>query len=138
MPNMAQAVARHNKGILSKQPTAVPPPCKCKTPCPVGGQCRLSDVVYKATVKENQSQNIETYTGLTYRTFKERFKEHNRDMENSDSRTSSKLAGHIWSLKDRGVNDFEVTWEILARAPHFNPITRKCMLCLKEKTLHHV
>ena len=62
----------------------------------------MSDVVYKATVKENQSQNIETYTGLTYRTFKERFKEHNRDMENSDSRTSSKLAGHIWSLKDRG------------------------------------
>ena len=47
-------------------------------------------------------------------------------MENSDSRTSSKLAGHIWSLKDRGVHDFEVTWEIFS-------VTIKCMLCLKEK-----
>ena len=133
MPNMAQVVSRHNKGILSKKSLADPLPCKCKTPCPVGGQCRLSDVVYKATVRDVQSQKIETYTGLTYRTFKERLKEHNSDMKHPNNRTSSRLAGYVWDLKYRGVHDFEVTWDILARAPHFNPVTRKCLLCLKEK-----
>ena len=74
-----------------------------------------------------------TYTGLTYRTFKERFKERNSDMKNSNIRTSSKLAGYVWDLKDRGVQDFEVTWNILAIASHLNPVTKKCMLRLKEK-----
>ena len=56
-------------------------------------------------------------------------------MKNSNSRTSSKLAGYVWDLKDRGVQDFGVPWDILARPSHFNPVTRKCMLCLKEKLL---
>ena len=35
-------------------------------------------------------------------------------------------------LKDQGI-DFTVKWRILDRAPTFNPITRKCRVCLKEK-----
>ena len=91
-----------------------------------------ANFVYEATVKEKVSNKTETYTGLTYRTFKERYKEHMYDMGHAEKRTSSKLAGHIWDLKDRGV-DFDITWRMLARATHFNPITRKCNLCLKEK-----
>ena len=131
MPNMEQAVTRHNKGILSKNVSPEPPPCKCN-PCPVGGQCGLKDVVYQATVTEKPSNKVETYTGLTYRPFKVRHKEHEHDMSHPTQRSSSKLAGHIWDLKDRGL-DFEVSWKILAKAPHFNPITKKCLLCLKEK-----
>ena len=52
MPNMASAVARHNKGLLQQNLENTPPPCKCKTPCPVGGQCTLKDVVYQARVEE--------------------------------------------------------------------------------------
>ena len=132
MPNMASAVSRHNKGLLQQNLENTPPPCKCKTPCPVGGQCTLKDVVYQARVEEKNSQNWETYTGLTYRPFKVRLKEHNDDMADPSRRSKSKLAGHIWSLKDKGV-EFNVRWSILARAPPFNPVTRKCMLCLKEK-----
>ena len=53
-------------------------------------------------------------------------------MADPSTRSKSKLAGHIWILKDKRV-EFNVRWSILARAPTFNPVTRKCMLCLKEK-----
>ena len=132
MPNMAKAVAKHNRGVLSNKQHKAPPPCKCGNNCPVGGQCTKTDVVYEAKVREKTTQNVESYTGLTFRPFKTRYKEHLYDMAHSDNRTSSKLAGHIWGLKDKG-EDFDITWRILARAPSFNPVTRKCMLCLKEK-----
>ena len=132
MPNMAQAIARHNKGLLSNQQQEAPPPCKCKTPCPVGGQCKLKNVVYQAVVEERVSKKVETYTGLTYRSFKERHKEHMDDLANSAARSSSRLAGHVWGLKDKGL-DFDISWRILAKAQPFNPVTRKCNLCLKEK-----
>ena len=130
MPNMAHAISRHNKGLLSNQQQVAPPPCKCKTPCPVGGQCKQKDVVYQARVEEKISKKVETYTGLTYRTFKQRHKEHMDDMKNPNSRSSSKSAGHIWDLKDKGV-EFDISWRILAKAPPFNPVTKKCQLCLK-------
>jgi hypothetical protein len=53
-------------------------------------------------------------------------------MNNPGDRSKSKLSAHIWDLKDKGVN-YEVKWKLLERAPVFNPITKKCRLCLKEK-----
>ena len=45
------------------------------------------------------------------------------------------LSSHIWELKDRGLTeglDFRVKWEILDRATIYNPVSKKCLLCLKE------
>ena len=89
-------------------------------------------MVYEATVVETVSGKFETYTGLTYRTFKERFNEHNNDMRKPDNRLKSRLVSHVWELKDNGT-DYTVNWKLLERAPAFNPITKKCRLCLKEK-----
>ena len=119
---MAQAIARHNKGLLSNQQQEAPPPCKCK------------NVVYQAVVEESVSKKVETYTGLTYRSFKERHKEHMDDLADPAARSSSRLAGHVWGLKDKGL-DFDISWRILAKAQPFNPVTRKCNLCLKEKPI---
>ena len=98
---------------------------------PVGGQCKLKNVVYQAVVEESVSKKVETYTGLTYRSFKERHKEHMDDLADPAARSSSRLAGHVWGLKDKGL-DFDISWRILAKAQPFNPVTRKCNLCLKE------
>ena len=84
------------------------------------------------SVTETKSGKVETYAGLTCRTFKTRFNEHNNNMNNPGDRSKSKLSAHIWDLKDKGVN-YEVKWKLLDRAPVFNPITKKCRLCLKEK-----
>ena len=42
------------------------------------------------------------------------------------------LSTHIWELKDQGL-DYNISWKILDRGKTYNPVTKKCLLCLKEK-----
>ena len=130
---MAHAVSRHNsKVLIDEQPLQVQPPrCKCLD-CPVQGKCQTNCIVYGATIKETASGQTETYTGMTCRKFKERWREHEGNQRNESQRRSTKLSVHAWNLKDKNL-DYEIDWKIIDRAPAFNPITRKCRLCLKEK-----
>ena len=108
--------------------------CNCRKaigPCPLDGNCLVDSVVYRAEVKDDNS-NTTTYTGLTSNTFKKRFYGHRQSFKNQNLRHSTTLSSHIWDLKDRNQN-FEVKWSTIERAPNFNPITKKCRLCLKEK-----
>ena len=136
MPNMAAAVSRHNAKVLSESTqTLQPSGCSCDggaASCPIQGECEKTGVVYQASVVENQSGKTETYTGLTGRKFKQRWKEHNTDFDKPENRSNTKLSSHIWELKDKGVG-FKINWSILDRAPPYNPISKKCLLCLKEK-----
>ena len=99
MPNMATSIARHNSKVLGADQQRVQPPgCNCKggaASCPVQGVCKQEGVVYEACVKERVSGKTETYTGLTGRTFKQRWTEHKRDFEKTDSRTKIKLRSHM-------------------------------------------
>ena len=52
--------------------------------------------------------------------------------EKPENRTSTMLSSHVWDLKDRGL-DFTISWKILDRGPSYNPVSKKCILCLKEK-----
>ena len=137
MPNMAQAVSRHNVKILQDnqlQPAQLPG-CNCQGGpgnCPVQGRCKTDCVVYRATVTETMSGKLETYTGVTGNTFKKRWYGHKSDMRNPANRQSSKLSDHIWNLKDEN-KTFEIDWRLIDRSTSFNPITRKCRICLKEK-----
>ena len=91
----------------------------------------MNSVIYKTEVKEDNN-NTETYTGLTSRTFKKRYYEHRNSVNHRDSDHSTTLSSHIWNLKDKNEN-FEIGWSIIDRASAFNPVTRKCRLCIKEK-----
>ena len=88
--------------------------------------------MYRAKVTETASGQTETYTGVTGNTFKERWYGHKSDFRRSDNRTKSRLAGHVWTLKDER-KTHKIEWELLERGPAYNPITRKCRICLKEK-----
>ena len=139
MPNMAQAISSHNRKILrpANEGTRLPK-CKCDREgivCPVNGECTQKWVVYSAKVTEPSTGQIQTYTGLTCRPFKTRWKEHLRDFEKPENRTKTKLSGHIWDLKDRGLG-YLLDWSLIDRAPPFNTTTKTCQLCLKEK--HHI
>ena len=96
------------------------------------GKCLTANVIYRAAVTTEDDGNTEFYTGLTCRQWKKRLYEHTCDKNISSHRTATSLSGHIWSLKDRD-RDFSTSWSILDRASPFNPVTRKCRLCLKEK-----
>ena len=140
MPNMAAAVSRHNVKVIKddqqqQQPPAPEPGCNCingTDTCPAGGKCLTASVVYRATVTETVTGKAETYTGMTGNTFKDRWYGHSADMRKPENRIKTRFAAHVWDLNDNQ-KDFDVKWDFIDRATTFNPITRKCRLCLKEK-----
>ena len=96
------------------------------------GKCKSTkSVVYRARVVD-ENNNIETYTGLTKNTFKDRFYGHRNSFKNRDQEHETTLSTHIWKLRDAG-KTFDTFWSIIEKAPEFNPTTRKCTLCLQEK-----
>ena len=136
MPNMSQNLARHNSKVSKPQAQQPDPGCNCRggvAVCPLAGSCQTKSVVYQATVVREDNQKTETYTGLTSRRFKDRFYEHTGDMNNRHYEGTS-LSNYVWKLKDDGI-PFKISWKILSKAASFNPSTKKCNLCLKEKYL---
>ena len=135
MPNLQKIISNHNRKIQKPKPTQEQiPTCNCRQssdPCPMEGNCLVDKLVYRATVTD-ENNKVETYTGLTSRTFKKRYYGHSHSFRERDSEHSTTLSTHIWKLKDKNQN-FDVKWEVVARASDFNPTTRKCQLCLKEK-----
>ena len=135
MPNMKQKISNHNfkvqKGETDRQTEYG---CNCSGvmgPCPLGGNCLVNSVVYRAEVTHDDNTST-TYTGLTCNTFKQRFYGHRHSFNNRSSEHSSTLSSHIWRLKDENEN-FDLNWNIIGRASEFNPVTKKCRLCIKEK-----
>ena len=108
--------------------------CNCNGrmgPCPLDGDCmKEKSCIYSCRVTRLDTGESETYTGLAGETFKKRFYGHNGNINNRDQ-TGTKLSKHIWDLKDNNI-PYETKWSILAKAKTFNPVTKKCRLCLKE------
>ena len=73
----------------------------------------MENVVYRATVTEDD-RTVNTYTGLTGNTFKDRFYSHRSSFENRDHPNHTTLSSHIWNLKDKNKN-YETSWSIVDR-----------------------
>ena len=117
MPNMKHALGKHNSNIANQNSTPVPTPaCNCKggpTACPLGGACKTEEVVYKATVTRTDTNQSETYTGLTGGTFKARYNKHMYDFRTPSEENSTTLSKHIWSLKRENA-PYDLSWEIIS------------------------
>ena len=136
MPNMKAILSRHNAQVLKQTDNPEPEPgCNCRggpATCPLDGQCQTKELVYQATVTRTDTGQVETYTGLTGGTFKIRFNKHMSDFRKSE--TATMLSKHVWKLR-RENSPYEITWKKLAKGRVFNPVTKNCQLCLKEKYL---
>ena len=134
MPNLKQKVSQHNKKIIRPNTNQSTDGCNCTSvigECPLEGNCLTSGVIYRAEVV-SENFGTETYTGLTKNTFKQRFYKHRDSFKTKSSETSTTLSTYIWQLKDRG-EAFSVNWSIVDKGAPFNPATRICGLCNKEK-----
>ena len=69
---------------------------------------------------------------MTERPFKDPLYEHRTNANCESGRTKTALSSHIWALKDRNIRH-EVTWKLKYRGPEYNPLTKKCRICLIEK-----
>ena len=153
--NVKSFISSHNKSILRNKPEMTKRPCNCrKDPCPVGGDCGISGVTYRADVQSEEPKNVTKemfYTGQTSRCFKQRYVEHknsfstpqkvlNRNEKEvqieeqiEEKKCRSELANYVWELKENK-KKFSIKWQILKKAfPHRNG-QRYCDLCANEKT----
>ena len=132
--NMKAHIASHNMKILNKKDDGQPATCNCREngpPCPLGGECQVTSIVYKASVTTKESTPItKTYHGMTGGEFKSRFNGHKHDMKNRD-KYGTTLSRHIWRLRDMRIK-FEIKWEIKEKASKYNPGGKDCKLCSAE------
>ena len=57
---------------------------------------------------------------------------YHREFENPDYKHETVLSTHIWECKARG-SAYKVSWRILDRGQPFNPVTKICKLCVRER-----
>ena len=145
MPNIRREISKHNNKILYGENRAATQnevydcncmPLKRRETCKVmpGTGCQVSNVVYKATVTRADTSQVETYTGSTAQTMKKRFDGHMSDIRHPEL-SGTCLSKNIHTLKGQGIG-YTLQWEILKKAPPWNPITNFCRLCTLEK--HHI
>ena len=138
LPNLQQIINSHNRQILNKHRQNDTKPtekrfcnCRYRSECPVGGKCLEQNVIYKATVLEEDNNKQKFYIGLTSNSFKTRFNQHQSSFRLDKKRNSTTLSNYIWTLKDRD-RKFRINWEIL-RKTNMLPLGQTCTLCIEEK-----
>ena len=86
--------------------------------------------MYRATVQRHDRNTVDCYTGLTGDRFKDRYSKHMSDIRLGRS-TKSKLSSHVCRLKENNI-PYDISWEIVTKAPQYNPSSRVCRLCILE------
>ena len=130
--NMSGKISQHNQKLLSAGNVEQVDPCVCtQFDCPLDGRCEIMNVVYQASVTTPDDGHTEHYVGVTHY-FKERFIGHRSDMRHSENRHGSTLSKYVWELKDAG-RQFDMQWRIIDRGAPYNNVTKRCILCDKEK-----
>ena len=133
-PNIGSAISAHNSKLLQPPKETGKKTCNCDTQedCPVQGKCLETEVIYRATLTE-ENGNKHTYTGLTANKFKDRWTGHNYTFNNEEANQTT-LSSLTHELRKNNTN-FDIKWEIIDRAKPFNPVTGICALCTREKYL---
>ena len=130
-PNMKTQISRHNNRILNPGRAEEDEPCTCQRfECPMNGNCGRRNVVYQATVTSDDG-NIKHYVGVAV-LFKSRYYGHRTSINNPDYKSATTLSKYIWKLKEEKIN-FSLKWRYIDRGSPYNPITKRCNLCNKEK-----
>ena len=132
---MSAIISTHNKSILAKSTDQSEPlPCNCRNTCPMDRtrDCRLSNVVYQATVTLEDESSRKEYIGISGTEFKLRYANHKQSFDNERKRDATSLSQHIWSLKENNV-PFSLKWKVLSKCKPYVCGSRVCNICTTEK-----
>ena len=136
MPNVQSIISSHNKSVLKEDNSNTNSENKCncraKDSCPLQGECLTKAVVYQATVKNEITNESQTYVGLTENTFKTRYRNHTCSFRNKSKKNTTELSKHIWKLKDSNI-PYTINWKIIKKSQPYCNKTKRCNLCLSEK-----
>ena len=135
MDNMERIIDAHNKKILQKT-TPAADNCNCKNPenCPLSGNCRTKNIVYKADVTSKRESNV--YIGLCETEFKTRYNNHKSSFSLESKKNSTELSKYVWNLKEKDI-DHKINWSILKHTKSYSNASKRCQLCLWEIFLYN-
>ena len=89
-------------------------------------------MVYKC-VASSKNVPYKQYIGITEGEGKKCFANHKQSFKNKKYSKNIMLSKYIWELKDKNIDDSILNWSILKTAPAYNNISKKRILCLREK-----
>ena len=72
------------------------------------------------------------YIGIIEGSFKNRYTQHKASFLHEKNASNTRLSAYVWELKNKGIEP-KIEWDIITRAPAYDPAVKKCFLCLKEK-----
>ena len=107
--------------------------CNNKAKCPLSGQCQAACFVYKATVTA-PTRPAKVYYGVTEGSFKMRWYNYTKSFRNESYSTDTELSKYVWDLKRVGL-EATIRWEIAQRSTPYQCGSRRCDLCITEKTI---
>ena len=124
---MGSIIKNHNKKILNNSNTKTQNGCNCRKRDQflLDNNCLIISVIYKTKVTTDKDNTGKNYIGLKEGTFKQRYTRHKLSFRNRKYAYRTKLAKHIWKLKDNKGN-YKINWSISSSASAYN-------LCLTEK-----
>ena len=137
---MNKILRKHNHKILQDHHELMYPQanvdlhCTCqrsrKADCPLPDRCSVTNLVYRATITRLDDNTSQTQTGCTVN-FKQRYGQYLYSFSHKDANHTC-LCNEVWKLKSANI-PYQITWEIVARAPPYNPAISYCDLCTEEK-----
>ena len=95
--------------------------------------CLEKAIVYQADVITGEKKPVKIYYGQTEKTFKKRYTSHKHTFNHRDAQMTT-LSTYVWKCRDKGVEP-EIKWSVKARGHPFSSGSKKCDLCLTEKTV---
>ena len=128
---MKSTVNSHNKKVTI-QNTVITPPynCRSKEECPLEGQCRVENTIYRCVASTSVNKN-KAYLG-TAEEFKQRFYNHKKSFKNKWYSNERALSKYIWDIKEKYNEIPSLKWSIHKRVPSYSNLSKRCLLCLHE------
>ena len=100
MNNISQIIKQHKKHVCTKKETKAPV-CNCrnKNECPLNGNCKVDNVIYKCTVSATKTFKQRAYLGIAENDWKQRYYNHKKSFKNIAYRHDTSLSSYLWDLK---------------------------------------
>ena len=78
-------------------------------------------------------EDSDYYYGMTAQKFNERLRSHRKSFNNANYRGESKLSEYIWDLKEKGITNYVIKWNLIKKTRCYQPGMWYCPLCNLEK-----
>ena len=133
MPNIGTIISGHNKELLYPRKKDYDCNYRKKLECPMEGKCLTPSLIYQAIITNDTDDERKIYIGACETTFKERYRNHIKDIKHRKYIKSTELSKYVWSLKDEGKTPI-IHWRII-KTIRSKARSNYCKLCLSDKLI---